>query len=519
MAAACFPAGSVSTPIENNMERRIFLKLGTGAAIGAALTACGSGGGDGGDYTPPPPPLPVHVKVAVGWNTVALNAVRATRVAPPIAARALAVVHTAMYNAWAAYDPVAINTVPSVTLRRPVAEHTPEKAIKAFSFAAYCALVDQFPSQKAAFDAHMALLGFNPAQASADITQPQGVGTIAARTVVELAHADGSNQLGKLTAGGVPFADYTNYEPRNAPLAVFEATPQGAIAEPGRWQPLSYRDSGGTVRTQSFMTPYWGRVRPFALTSGAQFRPAAPAAFGSIAFVDQARSMVATQVALTETHKAMVEYWGGGATGELPSSTWSQFAQFVSQRDNHTEAQDIKMFFALSNAVFDAGIAAWDAKLAYDSSRPITAIRYLMAGQRIQGYGAGPAGGLQAIAGEAWLPYQQLGAPTPAHPDFVSGHSTYSAASAAVLRLFTGSDAFNHSVTIRARSSQLDPALPSADLTLRWDTFFYAACEAGLSRVYGGIHFPASDLAGRSLGEQVGVAAFQKARRYWLGQA
>ncbi len=137
---------------------------------------------------------------------------------------------------------------------------------------------------------------------------------------------------------------------------------------------------------------------------------------------------------------------------------------------------------------------------------------------RIQGYVAGPAGGLQAIAAESWVPYQLLTNPGPAHPDYVSGHSTYSAASAAVLRLFTGSDAFNHSVTIAARSMLYDPALPTAELTLRWDTFTLAACEAGLSRVYGGIHFADADLAGRRLGEQVGAAAFVKACNHWKGQ-
>ena len=77
---------------------------------------------------------------------------------------------------------------------------------------------------------------------------------------------------------------------------------------------------------------------------------------------------------------------------------------------------------------------------------------------------------------------------------------------------------FNHSVAIPARSLRYDPTLPAADAALGWDTFSYAACEAGISRVYGGIHFPAADLAGRGLGEQVGSAAFQKARCYWLGQ-
>jgi membrane-associated phospholipid phosphatase len=500
------------------MERRIFLKFGTGAAIGAALTACGSGGGGGG-VPSTPPPEPVRTQVVLGWNNVALDAVRATRAAPPIAARALAIVHTAMYNAWAAYDPIAANTIAGIVLRRPADEHTPANALKAYSFAAYAALVDQFPTQKAAFDAHMARLGFHPAHASPDFTLPHGVGSIAARTVLERAHADGANQLGDLTPSGIPFADYLNYTPVNAPLAIFEPTARSAIADPGHWQPLRFRDSAGAVRTQVFTTPFWGKVRPFALTSGAQFRPAAPAAYGSAAFAAQAQHMVATQIALTETHKVMVEYWAGGATGELPSTYWSQFAQFISRRDSHSEADDIKLFFALANAVFDAGIAAWDAKLAYNSARPITAVRYLLAGQRIEGYGAGPAGGLQAIAGEAWLPYQPLSSPGPAHPDYVSGHSTYSAASAAVLRLFTGSDVFKHSVTIAARSMLFDPALPAADATLSWDTFTYAACEAGTSRVYGGIHFPDADVAGRALGEQVGAAAFQKARCYWLGQA
>ena len=117
------------------------------------------------------------------------------------------------------------------------------------------------------------------------------------------------------------------------------------------------------------------------------------------------------------------------------------------------------------------------------------------------------------------MPYQLATSPTPAFPDHVSGHSTYSAASAEVLKLFTGSDAFNHSVTIPARGLTLDPTLPAAPLTLAWDTFTYAACEAGTSRVYGGIHFHNADVMGRSLGAQVGAAVFAKASRLWLGTA
>lgn len=508
------------------MERRLFLKLSSCSALGSVLAACGGGGSSGTPATPAPVPAPVPApgpapgtRVVLGWNQLTLEAIRATRAAPPMAARNLAVVHSAMFDAWAAYDKVALGTRLGATLRRPVAEQTPANQVRAYSFAAYAALVDQFPAHKAAFDGYMAALGYRPADASRDATRPDGVGTLAAAAVLTHAHQDGSNQLGKLTASAVPYADYTGYTPSNPALVVFQATPRSSIPQPGSWQPLTFRDAAGVLRTPGFQAPFWGKVKPFALSSGAQFRPTPPAAAGSAAFVAQARQLVEIQAVLSPQQKAMAEYWAGGLSGALPSDYWSQFAQFVARRDNHTEADDIKMFFALSNALFDAGIAAWDAKRAYASVRPITAIRYLYSGQPVLSFGPeGPAGGLRTVAGESWMPFHPPSNPTPPHPDHVSGHSTYSSASATVLKLFTGSDAFNHSVTITAGSSQFEPNAPERDITLRWDSFTIAAHEAGASRLFAGIHFEAADLAGRALGEQVGSAVFQKAQGYWLGR-
>lgn len=508
------------------MKRRTLLRLSTGAALGSVLAACGGGGG--GDHAGPPrpdpaPPTAPHTPAphaTVEWNNEIITVLRTTAAAPTIAARALAIVHTAMYNAWSAYDAVALSTRHGATLRRPAAEHIPAYQVKAFSFAAYAALRGLFPGQAARFDSLMAHLGYNPAHASLDPTLPEGIGTLAAAAQLAWARTDGANQLGNLTPSNIAYADYSGYVAANLPLDIGLPTPRSAIADPGRWQPLTFRDATGAVRTQSFMTPFWGLVRPFALASGAQFRPGPPAAFGSAAYTAQVHAIVAAQQGLTDYQKVTVDYWAGGSSGELPSALWSQFAQFVARRDGHGEGDDIKLFFALSNALFDAGIAAWDAKRAYDSARPITAVRYLLAGQTLTGYGPeGPAGGTRTIAGETWIPYQRPVTPTPAHPDHVSGHSTYSAASAEVLKLFSGSDAFHHGVTIPARSLLIEPAAPSTEVRLAWATFTEAACEAGLSRVYGGIHFPAADSAGRLLGTQVGAAAFERARRYWLGQA
>jgi hypothetical protein len=193
------------------------------------------------------------------------------------------------------------------------------------------------------------------------------------------------------------------------------------------------------------------------------------------------------------------------------------FAEYVSVRDQHTLNEDVKMFFALSNAMLDASIAAWDAKRAYDSVRPITAINVLYKGKKIRAWG-GPGKGTIEMDGAQWIPYQPATFPTPPFPDFVSGQSTYSAAAARILALWTGSDRFGHSVTLTAKSSKIEPGItPAQPVVLKWDTFTAAADEAGMSRRYGGIHFALADTMGRKLGRMVAEQVWAKAQSYCDG--
>jgi len=436
-----------------------------------------------------------------------------------MAARSFAVMHTAMYNTWAAYDQVARATPQGLGVRRPKSEHTAANKATAMSYAAREILADQFPTEKNTFDAYLLSLGHDPAAKSADLASPAGIGTALARAMIDHCHGDGANQLGNLTPNGVPYADYTGYVARNPPMDIRVPTPQSQIVAPGNWQPLTYVDGSGAVRTPAYLAACWDRVRPFALASASEHRPGPPAAFGTAAFAAQAKRLVEMQLSLTEEQKIIAEYWADGPNSELPPGHWLLFALSVSERDRHTDDDDVKMFFALSNALSDAAIAAWDAKRAYDSARPISAVRYLLSGQTIMGYGPdGPAGGLRSIPGEAWLPYQPLSFPTPPFPEYVSGHSTFSSAAAEVLKRFTGSDAFDASVTRPARSSLLEPQLPTRDVTLQWATFSDAAEQAGISRLYGGIHFDDGNLAGQELGRKVGAQVYDKAQAYWRGQ-
>lgn len=125
-----------------------------------------------------------------------------------------------------------------------------------------------------------------------------------------------------------------------------------------------------------------------------------------------------------------------------------------------------------------------------------------------------------SYGGQPLAPYQPVVMVTPPFPEFVSGHSTFSAAAAEILRRFTGSDAFGYSVTLDPGSSRVESAtFPEHAITLSWSTFTEAADQAGMSRRYCGIHFRNGDLAGRKLGRQVGIQVWEKAQHYVLGSS
>jgi hypothetical protein len=495
------------------MTRRTALKWGALAAAAPALSGV---------------PLDVFASgesVVLQWNEAALQGVRDSKLGPPMVARALAIVHTCIFDAWAAYDHRAVGTRLGGALRRPPGERTLANINRAISFAAYRAAIDLFPGDRlSVFDPLMRRLGYDPTRTTDDIATPAGVGNMAAQAVLEFRHGDGANQLGH-GPGGKPYADYTGYQPANDPMdlrpgAKFDPA---TVHDANRWQPLRYFDTTGTDFTQPFVGAQWQHVTPFALTNVAQLRsPTGPARYGSPAYESQARALLALSAGLTDEQKMIAEYWADGPHSELPPGHWDLFAQFVSRRDHHGAHRqgvdaDVKLFFVLTNAIFDASICCWDNKCAFDSIRPITAIRYLFGGQQVLAWG-GRYRGTRLIDGADWFPYQALTFPTPPFPEYSSGHSTFSAAGAEILRLFTESDDFGASATFEAGSSKFETgAVPASDLTLYWATFSDAANQAGLSRRYGGIHFEQGDLDGRAAGRRVAQVAWAKAQGYLRG--
>jgi hypothetical protein len=429
-------------------------------------------------------------------------------------------VHTAMYDAWTNYNDggCEVSTTTGSRFKRPDSECTSENREKAYSHAAYTVAQELFwlklpPEQKSLFRDFMCDCGYDPDVRNLSPDNPAGFGNLSGRLILECRMGDFSNPNATLKAVG--YSDYSGYHPVNPQM------PQSAKYH-DRWQPQFANN-----KPQEFLTPHWGLVKPFALLWGGQYRPSSPILCDVEDFAKQSHLLVAYSANLTDEHKIIAEFWAGmheekftdslhfkdGPWATPPAQLCRQ-ARYLSRKYGHKNAFDIKMFFVLANALLDAGIAAWDCKSHYDYVRPITAVHYTFKGKTIKAWG-GICEGTIEIEGENWLSY----IPTPPFAEYVSGHSTFSAAAAEVLGNFCANRKFGESVVIPRGGSKIEPGCtPSENVTLEWKTLKDAADEAGISRLYGGIHFPAGDLEGRKLGHKVGCAVWDKTVQYFEGE-
>jgi len=473
---------------------------------------------------------PAHAKsAAYEWLDISLEATAREHERkgprPTVGSRMLAIIVTAMYDAWAAYDEKAVGTRLGDKLRRPPSERTLANKEKAIAYADYRVMLDLFPEDAKWLAEQMRAHGFDPNDNSTDLATPQGVGNTAAAALVAYRHDDGANQFGdEAGSKGVPYSDYTFYKPVNPP---------DKIIDPDCWQPIPFDDGKGGKVTPGFLTPHWYRVKPFALKRSDQFRPPGPPKVGSEQLKKEVDDVLAFNARLTPEQKAVVEFMRDGPRSTGQSGHWLRFAQDVSRRDKNDLDRDVKLFFTVGNVVFDAFIACWEAKRYYDSSRPWTLVRHYYAGKKVEGW-AGPGKGVIEMPAEDWHPYSPYTFITPPFPGFPSGHSTASGAAAKMLELFTGSDNFGETER-RTAGALTEPGFPckdiqmlhgkapgdaklTCDVALKLPTFTATAEMAGISRVMGGYHIQTDNGAGLDLGRKVAKYSWPKMQAYFDGK-
>jgi membrane-associated phospholipid phosphatase len=442
--------------------------------------------------------------IVTEWLDKALPYAQEVAWEPTVGSRFFAILHTAIYDAWTAYDPKAVGVVSGATLKGEGGPNNEANKREAISHAAFTVLRVLAPQHKRALIEQMQALGYDP---NAD-TAPAKVGRRAALAVLVHCRNDGANEAGD-------FADTTGYAPRQPGV-------------PDAWQPI---ESFG--KRQLPTTPQWGRVMPFALARADQFRPVPPPAPGTVEWSQQIDLLIKTSGALTDTQKAAAEYWGIWGMNPVPQLI--EMTKFVSNANDLRLDDDVKLFFVVSNTLLDASIATWDAKYLYDYVRPITAIRALgdvpivawrpRSFPTVLAYSTPAAttdapkvavavpAGIGEVRASDWEPYL----PTPSFPAYVSGHSAFTAAWARAMELATGKPDFNfHETVRRLYVEQRELEQPA---TLFYPSFASAAEASGISRIWAGVHWPADNERGQELGRNVGENAWQRAQQFVLGTA
>src|SRR5207302_8431050 len=221
-------------------------------------------------------------------------------------------------------------------------------------------------------------------------------------------------------------------------------------------QPGNYRPTPPNFPTPVFTT--WGKVTPFVLKNGSQFRPGAPPALTSAAYA-QALNEVKSLGQNTSTTRTAEQTVIGKFWAPPIWNTWNVIAENAALA-HHTNLERTARLFAILNLSFaDSTIAMYDGKYHYQLWRPITAIRL-----------ADTDGNPATIANPTWLAL----APTAADPSYPGAHSTISAAGATVLTAIFGND--DHIVVTLSGVSKT------------FGSYDAVATEAGLSRIFAGQH-------------------------------
>jgi hypothetical protein len=399
-------------------------------------------------------------QVLAGWYNLTLNLVRHTATySPPVAARAFAYVGVTAYEATASGDP-QLHTLAGqlnglISLPQRESGKTYDEAI-VLNAALDAAIHDFFsntgPSGQYALEAQSRLTKVDVAKGVAPdmVSRSDAYGRSLEKAILAWSKTDGGTKIENL---GFP--------------KVYELSKL-----PGHWVPTS------TYQIQQHpLLPNWGKNRTFAMPEGASCPIENPVAYSedkNSDYIKQAQEVHDVKNGDNTEQKAIARFWSDDpGLSWTPPGHWIGIVLGIADRDHLTIAKTTTVLARLGVAVADGFIGCWHQKYVSDAIRPITVIKKYI----------DPKWDALLI--------------TPPFPEFPSAHSTQSAASAVVLSAEFG-DKFGFDDATHERDG----------LGVRhFNSFWDAANEAGISRMYGGIHFRAAIERGLDQGRCIGAYA------------
>jgi PAP2 superfamily len=204
------------------------------------------------------------------------------------------------------------------------------------------------------------------------------------------------------------------------------------------------------------MLPTFGFVKPWFIPSATDLRPAAPPSTNSDEFRAEMEELRKKQSNLSSNERKIANFWGDGPSTYTPPGHWNRTTVELCVKNKLNLLRTARVFAYVNTAMADGGIVCWNTKYFYFNPRPST-----------------------------FDPSFKTSIGVPNFPAFISGHSTFSAAAAAVLGHIFPSETAN-----------LDKL----------------AKEASESRIYGGIHYRSDCEIGLSVGKNVANFSIEKAR-------
>ncbi len=255
--------------------------------------------------------------------------------------------------------------------------------------------------------------------------------------------------------------------------------------KPGAWQPTPVDYAQG-------LEPNWNFIRPLTLSSASQFSPKEKLVYSSSKtspFYKNVKEVYTIVNNLDSEKKATALYWDDNpnvsvSDGHLnyfihkisPAGHWMMIAQQACKQKNEPVTRSSLVCTLTAVALFDAFICCWDEKYKTNLIRPITVINQFI--------------------NPRWKPFIQ----TPPFPEFTSGHAVISNSAATVLTILLG-DNFEFTD---------ETEIPFGNKPRHFKSFYAAAFESSMSRVYGGIHYPETARISIQQGKTIGTYVINK---------
>lgn len=415
---------------------------------------------------------------------------------PSIIFRITTMVSNSWFDAIAPYNATAVG-VYSQLPNRPEAERTDRNRNIAIMYASYRVFSSLFPKRMDTWRNMLLNVGLDPDNNSTDVSTPIGIGNTAGNAIVNARVHDGINQLGD--EGGCiyncePYADYTGYRPVNTAYK---------LRFPSRWQPAVVSKGNGLYSVQHFVTPQLGKTEPYTIKRGKDFIAPFPwdsQVINYHGYKAQADAVLQASANLTDEQKVKAEFFD-----HKFNSIFAAAASVVGLLNLSLE-ESVVIEFATNVASFDTAVSIWYNKRKYDAVRPFSAIEYIYGDQAVSAWGGPGRGTVHDMPASQWQSYLSVAN----HPEYPSATASFCAAHAQVMRRLHGEENLDFYTEIQAGSSRVEPGVtPASNIVIGWDNWTDLENDCGQSRLWGGVHFPASIPAGIDIGHDIGDIAYE----------